>query len=131
MSIETFRPLFFFALGMLLTMLLCRFFRVLTRLWRRPLRSQFVTPGGWWAVYRLADGFLVSCGTEVADPLPAGLAMVAIPGPQPETELWHPEQLSFRPWDEVEEWQVAHGQLAPEWTRKALTEAAQRKRREG
>lgn len=48
-------------------------------------------PDQWYMVYRTADGEAVSSGTAVADPLPAGLATVAIDGPiDPAVEWWDP-----------------------------------------
>ena len=42
----------------------------------------------WYAIYRLSDGELVSVGTSVADPLPAGLGVTNL-GANPPTGVWN------------------------------------------
>ncbi len=51
----------------------------------------------WYAVYRASNGQLVSVGEVVADPLPDGLASVAIDGPDIGTHEWDAAALSFVP----------------------------------
>jgi hypothetical protein len=48
----------------------------------------------WFAVYRVSDGALVSVGTVVADPLPAGIASKNVGLARPEG-LWNPATLNF------------------------------------
>jgi hypothetical protein len=48
----------------------------------------------WFAVYRLADGELVSTGTVIADPLPEGLAAKEIDG-DPAGLVWNAAALQF------------------------------------
>lgn len=50
----------------------------------------------WFAVYRLADGQLVSVGTTVADPLPAGLAVTNLGENRPEG-IWNSVTHVFDP----------------------------------
>ncbi len=52
----------------------------------------------WYAVYHAASGELVSYGTDVADPLPEGLAVREI-GEQPpgRSEMWDTEQIAYVP----------------------------------
>lgn len=48
----------------------------------------------WYAVYRASDGELVSSGTVVANPLPAGLVKKRIAGP-PAERLWDVDTLTL------------------------------------
>ena len=50
----------------------------------------------WFAVYRLSDGELVSVGTSVADPLPAGLGVTNC-GANPPTGVWNKVTYLFDP----------------------------------
>lgn len=50
----------------------------------------------WFAVYRITDGQLVSIGTTVADPLPAGLASKSVGEAQPEG-IWNNVTHTFDP----------------------------------
>lgn len=49
----------------------------------------------WFAVYRIADGALVSRGTVIANPLPVGLAAVPTTPPSDAGEVWDADLLTF------------------------------------
>ena len=50
----------------------------------------------WYAVYRTLDGKLQSLGTEVADPLPAGMAAKDMGNTRPDG-IWNESTLDFDP----------------------------------
>lgn len=50
----------------------------------------------WFAVYRVADGTLVSAGSSVADEIPAGLVVKQLAAdPDPERHRWDPVALAY------------------------------------
>ncbi len=49
----------------------------------------------WFAVYQESDGELVSLGTVLAGPLPAGLAKSPFDGPLVKGQRWNPATLTF------------------------------------
>lgn len=52
----------------------------------------------WHAVYRTATGELVSVGTVLADPMPAGLSVLSLAGePDAATHEWDAALLAFVP----------------------------------
>ena len=50
----------------------------------------------WYAIYRLSNGELVSTGTSVADPLPAGLGVTNL-GENPPLGVWNSVTHTFDP----------------------------------
>lgn len=61
------------------------------------------TLAGWGYVYRVDDGSLVSEGTVIAEPLPAGLALLEVPGRHdPDAEQWDPATRRIVPWTNTE-----------------------------
>ena len=51
----------------------------------------------WFAVYRISDGQLISVGTVIADPLPAGIASKDFGTTRPEGS-WNETTLEFDPY---------------------------------
>jgi hypothetical protein len=52
----------------------------------------------WYAVYKSDSGELASTGTVVADPLPAGMASIALAAePDPQAEQWNAITRAFEP----------------------------------
>lgn len=60
--------------------------------------QQSCPPNIWCAVYRVSSGELISLGTVIANPLPAGLAVTEIgSGPPNVTQQWDPSTRQFVP----------------------------------